>query len=215
MSEKKYIISYDHGTSGMKTALISTKGEIKGFCVEEYELYHPEPGAAEQNPHEWWDALVKTTKDLLSKNLVPIEDIVAVVQSNQMSGTIAIDKDGNTLTNCLTWMDTRGGPMIHKLTGGIIKISGFGITNLLRWLPKTGGIPLPGGKDCIAHILYIKEKHPEIYEKTWKFLDCKDYLAYRLTGKTVTSHDLALFTWCMNNQDVNNIHWDESLIKKT
>ncbi|MCP4762996.1 MAG: xylulose kinase, partial [archaeon] len=39
--------------------------------------------------------------------------------------------------------------------------------------------------------------------------------AYRLTGKTVTSHDLALFTWCMNNQDVNNIHWDESLIKKT
>src|SRR5271157_4557238 len=105
MVDTKYIIAYDHGTSGMKTAIVSTTGEIMGFEVEEYPVYYPEPGAAEQNPMEWWQALVNTTHKLLDQNLVSVDDIVAVVTSNQMSGTIPIDKDGNLLHNCLTWLD--------------------------------------------------------------------------------------------------------------
>ncbi|MHA1563221.1 MAG: FGGY family carbohydrate kinase, partial [Promethearchaeota archaeon] len=54
---KKYILSLDHGTSGMKTAIISTHGEIMGFNVEEYELFHHEQGCAEQDPNDWWNSL--------------------------------------------------------------------------------------------------------------------------------------------------------------
>ena len=95
--KKKYILSLDHGTSGMKTALISTKGDIQGFDVAEYPVYYFEQGCAEQKPSEWWHALEKTVHNLIDKNLVAVEDIVAVVSSNQMSGTVPIAQDGETL----------------------------------------------------------------------------------------------------------------------
>jgi len=213
--KEKYIISYDHGTSGMKTAIVSTRGKLIGFTYEEYDLFHPEQGAAEQNPDDWWNALVKTTRDLLEQNLVPKEDIVACVSSNQMDGTIPIDKNGNRLYNCLTWMDTRGAPMIKKIVGGLIEISGYEITNLLRWIPRTCGAPGLSGKDIISHILWFKERHPDIYKSTWKFLDCKDYLNFKLTGKVGTSYDCGILTWVFNTKDPNNFHFDQKLLKKT
>jgi xylulokinase len=214
-NKEKYILAYDHGTSGMKTAIISTKGEIVGFSVEEYKLSFPEQGAVEQDQDDWWAALVKTTHDLLGQKLVAVEDIIAVVQSNQMSGTIPIDKEGNSLSRCFTWMDTRGAPQIKKLVGGLIEISGYGITNILKWIPITGGAPTHGGKDCIGHILYIKDKLPEIYEKTWKFLDCKDYLHYKMTGETVSPPDCAFLLWIVNSKDPYNYAYDPILVEKT
>jgi xylulokinase len=213
--KKKYIISLDHGTSGMKTALISTKGDIKGFDVEEYPVYYLEQGCAEQKPSEWWHALEQTVHNLIDKNLVAVEDIVAVVSSNQMSGTVPIAQDGEALHNCLTWLDTRGAPMVEKITKGLIKISGYGLRHLAAWLPKTAGIPALSGKDCLAHMLWFKYAHPEIYEKTWKFLDTKDYINYRLTGKTVTSYDMSILTWMVNDKDPTNLFYDSSLIRKT
>ena len=138
---EKYILAYDHGTSGMKTALVSTTGRLVGYSVQEVELFHPEPGAAEQDPEEWWDALINTTKNLLAKKLVDPKDIVACITANQMDGTIPIDKDGKVLHRCILWMDTRGAPMIKKELKGKIEISGWGISNLLKWIPKTGGGP--------------------------------------------------------------------------
>jgi xylulokinase len=211
--EKKYILAYDHGTSGMKTAIVSTTGEIIGFSVSEYELFHPEPGAAEQNPADWWNALVKTTHNLLEKKLVPVEDIVACITSNQMDGTIPIDEKGNVLFNCITWMDTRGADAVKKLCGG--PISGYSIGALKSWLPATGAAPGLSGKDILAHILWLRDTHPDIYEKAWKFLDCKDYLTYRLSGEICTSYDCAILSFIVNDTDINNIHYDPALVKKT
>ncbi len=214
MADKKYILAIDHGTSGIKNAIVSTSGEIADFKVQEYQVYYPEQGAAEQSPLEWWDALVKTTHQLLEHSHVPVEDIVAVTTCNQMSGTIPIDKDGNLLHNCITWLDTRGADVIKKLCGGPINISGYGITNLLRWTKRTGGAPGLSGKDIIGHILWLKKAHPEIYSKTWKFLDCKDYIIYRLTGQVATSNDCAIITWLLNDQDPQNMFYDPALLKK-
>ncbi|MHA1718202.1 MAG: xylulokinase [Promethearchaeota archaeon] len=207
----KYILSYDHGTSGMKTAIISTHGEIIGFNVEEYQLYHFEQGCAEQDPHDWWNALVKTTKALLSQNLVPVEDIIAICSSNQMDGTIPVDKDGKVLHNCITWMDTRGATAIRKLCGG--PIAEYKGSMLLKFLKSTGAAPGLSGKDILAHILWLKDNHKDIYEKTWKFMDCKDYLNFRLTGKVATSYDCAILTFLLNDKDANNIRYDEKLLE--
>jgi xylulokinase len=198
----------------MKTALVSTTGRLVGYSVQEVELFHPEPGAAEQDPAEWWDALINTTKNLLAKKLVDPKDIVACITANQMDGTIPIDKDGKVLHRCILWMDTRGAPMIKKALKGKIEISGWGISNLLKWIPKTGGAPGLTGKDIIAHILYLKEKKPEIYKATYKFLDCKDYLTYKLTGKIVTSYDCGFLSWCVDTRNMNKIRYDKKLARK-
>ena len=52
MTEKKYVLAYDHGTSGVKTALASMYGEILDFVTEPTPVYYKSHGGAEQDPDE-------------------------------------------------------------------------------------------------------------------------------------------------------------------
>ncbi|MBN2227954.1 MAG: FGGY-family carbohydrate kinase [Candidatus Thorarchaeota archaeon] len=212
--EKKYILAIDHGTSAMKVALADPCGEILAFEYEDTPLYLFPDGGAEQDPDEWWTALIKATNRLLGKGLVPIEQIVAICVSSQWSGTVPVDDNGDHLMNAIIWMDSRGEPYIKKINEGIINISGYGLLNLVRWLRSTGGLPAKAGKDPIAHILYIKHEHPDIYDRTFKFLEPKDYLNLRLTGEFAASFDSIMLHWVTDIRDINNIHYNAGLIKK-
>ncbi len=217
----KYILAHDHGTSGSKAAIISTHGEVVDFEFQETPLYLFEGGGAEQDPAEWWDAIMTTSKKLIGKELVPVEDIVAVCVSSQWSGIVAVDKDGNHLMNAIIWMDTRGQPYIKKLMGGLLNISGYNIKIILQYflhlgglIRTTGGAPTLGGKDPLAKILYIKNELPEIYKKTHKFLECKDYLNLKFTGEFASSYDSIQLYWLTDIRDINNIQYHDKLIKK-
>ena len=64
----KYVITYDIGTTGIKTCLIEIDREMKilGSSSLGYGLYVDDQvgvkGGAEQNVHEWWEAMCVTTK---------------------------------------------------------------------------------------------------------------------------------------------------------
>ncbi len=212
---KKYILAIDHGTTGIKTALVSVHGEVLDFVYEHTPVYFKDQGGAEQNPNEWWQAIVKTSRELLAKNLVPVEDIVALSASSQWSGTIAVDEKGDPLMNAIIWMDSRGAKYLkEKIFRGLIKISGYPLKDVVRFLYKTGGAPTHSGKDPISHILFIKFKYPEIYEKTFKFLECIDYLNLKFTGKFAASTTSIILHWVTNNRDITNVHYDKGLIKR-
>lgn len=67
--DNQYILAIDLGTSGPKVALFSVRGEMAGSEFEATKLYLPAGGGAEQSPAEWWDAINKTVKRLLGRNL--------------------------------------------------------------------------------------------------------------------------------------------------
>lgn len=211
---KKYILAVDHGTSAMKVALADTCGEIIAFEYEDTPLYLSPDGGAEQDPDEWWDSFVKATRRLLSNQPVPKEDIVGICVSSQWSGTVAVDEEGRHLMNAIIWMDSRGEPYIRQKNQGIINISGYGILNIARWLRSTGGLPAKSGKDPIAHILYLKNERPEIYEATYKFLEPKDYMNLRLTGVFAASYDSIMLHWVTDIRNINDVKYNSGLIKK-
>ncbi len=211
---KKYILAIDHGTSGVKSSLMSVYGELVDFEYEATPIHFLPAGGAEQDPEDWWQALVRTCKKLVSRNPELKDDIVAICVSSTFSSTVAVDKDGYHICPSLTWMDSRGAPYIQKAMRGWINFLGYGISNILRWLPKTGGAPSLSGKDDIAHILYWKYEKPEIYEKAYMFLESKDYLNLRLCGEFCASYDSIQLFWLTDIRDINNIHYDEGLIKR-
>ena len=213
--EKKYVLAVDHGTSAMKVALADMCGQILAFECEDTPVYYTEGGGAEQNPDEWWDAFIKCSNQLIDKNLVSVDDIVAISCSSQWSGTVPVDSDGNHIMNAIIWMDSRGAQYIRKTFRGIINIDGcYSITNALRWIRKTAGIPTRSGKDPIAHILYMKYECPEEYARTFKFLEPIDYLNLKLTGKFAASHGSIMLYWVTDIRDIINIQYDDNLIKK-
>jgi xylulokinase len=214
MKNGRYILAIDHGTSGVKTAIVTTKGHVLDFEFEKTPIYFLPDGGAEQDPEDWWQALVKTSKRIVEKGVVPARKIAAICVSSTFSSTVAVDKKGRHLMNSLTWMDSRGAPYVKKVMSGFPSIEGYGLINLMRWIPKTAGGPTLSGKDDIAHVLLTKYEFPEIYEKTYKFLPSKDYLNLRLTGEFAASFDSIHLFWVTNIKDINNIHYDDGLIER-
>lgn len=213
-NNKPYILAIDHGTSGCKVAVISIDGEVADFEFEPTPLYFSPGGGAEQDPQDWWNGIVNATKKLITKGKVGPQDIVSVAVSSTFSTTVAVDKRGKSLIRAITWMDSRGAPYIKELMTGIINIEGYGLSKILTWIYKTAGGPQLSGKDDIAHVLLVKNKYPEVYDKTFKFLGSKDYLNLRLTGEFAASYDSIMLFWVTNTRDINHIHYDDVLIRQ-
>jgi len=210
---EKYILAIDMGTSGPKVALFSTQGELIGSEFQETKVMLFPDGGAEQAPDDWWGAIQTAGKRLLAKGLVSNDDIVAIASTAQWSGTVAVDQAGNALWNAIIWMDARGAPYIHKMVDGPIKIEGYALTKLVKWIQLTGGIPGKSGKDPIAHILYLKDIHPEIYRRTYKFLEPVDYIGLRLTGQFAASFNSITLNWLTDNRNIEDVTYHDGLIK--
>ena len=89
---EKYILAIDHGTSGPKTAIVSSTGKVIDWVFKEVPLHLPGPGAAEQDPNDWWNGFLEGAKELISKGKVPVKDIVGICNTSQWSGTVAMDQ---------------------------------------------------------------------------------------------------------------------------
>ena len=213
ITEKKYILAIDHGTGGPKAAIVSTHGDVLEWAFQEVPLYVEKGGGVEQNPDEWWNAIKKTAKQVIDTGCVPVEDIVGVCNTSQWSGTVPLDEDGNDLMNAIIWMDTRGAPYIKKFHKGLIQFDGLNVIKTLKFVKRTGGGPTLSGKDPVAHILWLKNERPEIYDKTYMFLEPQDYINLKLTGRFVSSYTTIGIHWLTDIRDINNIRYSNKLIK--
>jgi len=209
----KHILAIDLGTSGPKAALVTTRGEVIDYEFQDVELVLLPGGGAEQRPEEWWNAILAVTKKVLARRRVPAETIAAVSCTTQWSGTVAIDRDGRPLMNAVIWMDTRGSRYVDQITNGFIKIENYSIFKLQKWLRLTGGAPTHSGKDPIAHILFIKNERPDIYRRTYKFLEPKDYINFKLTGQLAASYDSIALHWITDNRNIAKVAYHDQLIK--
>ena len=212
-SQRKYILAIDHGTGGPKSAIVSTTGEVIEWAFQETPIHASKGGSVEQDPDDWWNAIKSTAKKVIDSNRVRVEDIVGICNSSQWSGTVALDKAGNHLMNAIIWMDTRGAKYIEKFNKGLLKVSGYNVRKILSFLKRTAGGPTLPGKDPIAHIIYIKNELPDIYDKTSVFLEPQDYVNMKLTGKIAASFASIHLHWVTDARDLNNIHYSKKLIK--
>jgi len=212
MSHEKLILAVDLGTSGMKVALITVSGRVLGWETESVRLILTQDGGAEQSPDEWWGAFLSAAGRLIKKNQDAGQNVIAVCASTQGEGTVAVDKEGNALGNAILWMDMRGAVYLRKQIGGMINIDGAGISNVLRFVRLTGGMPSMTGKDPAAHMLFIRDVMPEMYARTYKFLNVLDYMNLRLTGEFVASFDSIVTSWVTDNRKPDDVHYDNSLI---
>jgi xylulokinase len=210
---EKYVLAIDLGTSSCKTALVSICGEVVGWEAEPVALYLLPDGGAEQCPHDWWNAILRTSKKLLHKDLVSRADIIAVCATTQGAGTVPVDQKGDPLMNCVTWLDSRGAKHTPDYVGGVIKIEGYDPIKLFKWMRLTGGAPAMSGKDISGHIQYIKFELPDIYDRTYKFLNVLDYVNFRLTGEFVATGDSIMDSWVTDNRNCEAIRYDKNLLK--
>jgi len=208
MEEKNLILAIDVGTTETKAVLVGPDGYIDSRQMS-CALSYPEHACVEQSPDELAGAIYGTAREVLAAHPECLPRLAAMAFTSQMQNSIPLGKDGRPLMNSMTWMDERAAAFVREeLLRGIVKIEGYPLSRILRFIPITGGMPGTTGKDTVCKIAWLKKNRPEIYDATHKFLDVKDYAVFLATGNYVTSYDMAYVTWLMNTRgDQAAWHW--------
>ena len=196
----KYLVGLDVGTSGAKCIIVDQNGKVVASSTQEYPLYTPRPGWAEQNPEDWWQAVLAGLKVIVKESGIDTADLMGVGFSGQMHGLVAMDENDAIIRPAILWCDQRTQKQcdwLHEKAGGLDKMLEY--TNNPMLTGYTGG-----------KILWLKEEEPENYAKMKSFLCPKDYIRFRMTGKKMMDVSDASGTGFF---DTRNRVWSEALIE--
>ena len=196
----KYVITYDIGTTGIKTCLIEIDESMKilASSTAGYNLYVDDEtgvkGGAEQDADEWWEAMCTTTKTVLSKTPhITKEMIEGISFCSAMQGLVLVDKEGNCIRRPMTYMDQRAREELKKGIAHGVQVAGAEVTKLLKYLRYTGAVS-SSVKDPIWKYKWVEAHEPENFKKIYKWLDIKEYLILRASGEFVMTQDSAFGT---------------------
>lgn len=192
----KYLLGIDFGGGSSKATLLSENGEIVCENTVEYPTLYPEAGACEQNPQDWIEALCANTRALLEKSGIKSEDIAAVALDSATHTYIPCDGDFKPLYNAIHWTDSRSRKQAEKLRAE----HGEMIFSKTHHKPDTIW--------TLPQLVWLKEKHPETFEKTKHLFFEKDYLRYFLTRVYCTDYIEAEGSMLF---DCNTMRWDADL----
>jgi xylulokinase len=166
-----FLIGIDVGTTGSKALLIDEAGAVRASAITEYPLNAPHPLWSEQNPEEWWNATVQSTREILQAPGVDPARVAGIGLTGQMHGLVLLDAHGTVLRPSILWNDQRTAVECAEITS---------LIGAERVLQLTGNPVLPGF--TAPKILWVRKHEPDVYRRTAKFLLPKDYVRYRLTG---------------------------------
>ena len=165
------LLGIDLGTTGVKAATFAADdGHVISSAFVEYPLMHPQPGWAEQNPEEWWQATVAAIRTCLGQG-VQAQDVQAVGLSGQMHGVVLLDEENLVLRPSIIWADQRSAPQSLWITERV------GAERLVSLVSNPA---LPGFS--APKILWIRQHEPALFARAQRILLPKDYIRYRLTG---------------------------------
>ena len=164
----------------------------------------------EQNPDDWWAAIVKATRTVIQRSGIDPQEIQGMAFCAQMQGFVPVDKDGFALRNAMSYMDNRSTAQIRAgLYHGWPRISGWNAYKTLRSLQVTGGLSA-SVKDPVWKYRWMSDNEPELFASLHKWLDVKDYLVLRSTGAYSMGYDSANATFMFDTRP-GRLGWHQEI----
>lgn len=197
---KSYLLGIDIGTSACKVAIFDRNGAVLAACSGAYSVYYPHAGWAEQNPEEWWQAVCRAVKKVIASAEIDPEEIAGIGIDGQSWSAIAVDQNGEILTNTPIWMDTRAQTICGRLNSKVGADEIFHVAgNSLQPSYTT------------AKILWYKENLPEIYKNIYKILQSNSYIVFKLTGEMTQDVSQGYGLHCF---DMRTGKWDDEMCER-
>ena len=122
-----FILTYDIGTTGVKTCLFEVGKTIRliDSTSAGYPLYILEGGGAEQDGDDWWNGMAVSTDELFRKVDVTPDQIEGISFCSQMQGLVIVDKTGEPIHRPMSYMDQRAKEELKKGIAYGIQIAGL------------------------------------------------------------------------------------------
>ncbi len=193
-----YLLGIDIGTSGTKTVLFTEEGTPVASATVEYPLYQPQNGWAEQEPEDWWNAVVSGIQQVLNQSGAAASSIAGIGLSGQMHGLVMLDGNGSVLRRSIIWCDQRTAAECEEITARV---------GADRLIAITANPALTGF--TASKILWVRKHEPAVYEKCRHILLPKDYIRFKLTGEFATEVSDASG---MQLLDIPNRCWSDAVL---
>jgi xylulokinase len=175
-----YLLGIDVGTSSVKALLCDERGEVVATASSPLTLMHPHAGWSEQNPDDWWAAVVNAVRNVLAHAEMQHRGIMAIGLSGQMHGSVLLPResltcggvDAEVVRPALLWNDQRTAAQcveIERRMGGRAAL-----------VREVGNAALTGF--TLPKLLWVREHEPENWSRVAAFCLPKDFIGLRLTG---------------------------------
>ncbi|OYD08124.1 gluconokinase [Paludifilum halophilum] len=198
MKETNVVIGLDIGTTSTKAVVFGPFGRIQGSCSVGYDLVHPRPSWAEQEPEEILSAAAEALRKALEQSGADGNQVTAVGVSSAMHSLLALDESGRPLTRSIIWADSRSIEQTKKIRrdlGG-------------KALYRRTGTPIHP-MSPLSKLLWMREENPTLFHSAAKFISIKEYLFFRLFGQYVVDTSIASATGLFN---LEKSDWDEKAL---
>lgn len=169
----KYLMALDAGTGSVRAVLFDLAGNQLGVSQQEWE--HKEdprfPGSMDFDWVHNWELASGCIRDVLAETKIDAAEIAAVSTTCMREGILLYDKDCHEIWACAN-VDARSDDEVIEL----IRKS----PDLEKEIYRVSGQTYALG--ALPRILWVKNKMPEIYEKTAYVGMFNDWLILKLTG---------------------------------
>ena len=169
----KTYLGVDLGTSSVKAVLVDENLNIIFSACEDYPIYIPKPGYAEQDPIDWYKKALVVIKSCLDNS--SSKDIQAISFSGQMHGLVILNDKDQVIRPAILWNDQRSYEECDYLNNEI------GTKSLLKWTKNIAQTGFTAPK-----LLWLKKNELKNFNNINKIMLPKDYLAYKLSGVFAT-----------------------------
>lgn len=108
MRSKKYILSFDQGTTSSRAIIFDHDGRIVKMAQKEFSQIYPNPGWVEHDPMEIWGSQMGVAREVLETAGIKPFEVAAIGITNQRETTIVWDKrTGRPVYNAIVWQCRR------------------------------------------------------------------------------------------------------------
>jgi len=192
------LIAYDLGTTGNKASLHHDDGRLVSAVTVGYGVNFADGGVAEQDPEDWWNAVVQATRTLMARSGADPADVIGLTVSGQMMGAVLLDANYRPVRPAIIWADTRS----TKQTAALEQRIGIEPAYALlghRLNPTYS----------LEKVMWVRDEEPDVFARVRHFCVAKDYVVSRLTGRLATDRSDASAT---NAYDQGRGTWSSEMI---
>jgi glycerol kinase len=116
MSEKKYIVALDQGTTSSRTVILDHDANIVSCTQREFSQIYPKPGWVEHDPLEIYATQSSTLVEALAKSGIRSDQVAAIGITNQRETAIVWHKKtGKPIYNAIVWQCRRTADICDQL----------------------------------------------------------------------------------------------------
>ena len=116
MTEQKYIVALDQGTTSSRAVILDHDANIVSVAQREFTQIYPQAGWVEHDPMEIWATQSSTLVEALAKSGISSDQLAAIGITNQRETTIVWNKEtGKPVYNAIVWQCRRTAEICEDL----------------------------------------------------------------------------------------------------